>query len=43
MLSAHSFNRLLESKVAADQWVAVYNKFLPHESLGHIQAAEFRP
>jgi putative transposase len=43
VLNANLFNTIDEVQEAADQWVMDYNEYRPHESLGNIPPAVFKP
>jgi len=43
VLNANLFNTIDEVQEAADQWVLDYNEYRPHESLGNIPPAVFKP
>ena len=43
VLNAKLFNTIDEVQEAADQWVQDYNEYRPHESLGNIPPAVFKP
>ena len=43
VLNANLFNTIDEVQEAADQWVMDYNEYRPHESLGNISPAVFKP
>jgi len=37
------FNSIDEVQEAADHWIMDYNEYRPHESLGNIPPAVFKP
>ena len=43
VLNANLFNTIDKVQQAADQWVMDYNEYRPHESLGNISPAVFKP
>ena len=43
VLDANLFNSNSEVQMAADEWLMDYNEYRPHESLGDMPPAEFRP
>ena len=43
MLDANLFNTLAEVQEIADEWLADYNEYRPHESLGNLPPAVFKP
>ena len=43
MLDANLFNTLSEVKELADEWLKDYNEYRPHESLGNLPPAVFKP
>ena len=42
VLDANLFNNISQAQEAADAWVADYNEFRPHDSLGDMTPMEFR-
>ena len=43
VLDAHLFNTLSEAQEAAETWLEDYNEYRPHESLGRLPPAMFKP
>jgi putative transposase len=43
VLDAHLFNTLSEAQEAAEIWLEDYNEYRPHESLGRLPPAIFKP
>ena len=43
VLDANLFNTLAEVQEIADEWLADYNEYRPHESLGNLPPAVFKP
>ena len=43
VLDAWLFNAVSEVQSAADDWLTDYNEFRPHESLGNVPPAVFKP
>ena len=43
VLNAHLFNSVTEVQQAAEEWVADYNEYRPHESLGDLPPTAFKP
>ena len=43
VLNAHLFNSISEVQQAAEEWVIDYNEYRPHESLGDVPPAVFKP
>ena len=43
VLDAHLFNTLSEAQEAAETWLEDYNEYRPHESLGRLPPAIFKP
>ena len=43
VLNAWLFNAVREVQSAADDWLTDYNEFRPHESLGNVPPAVFKP
>jgi putative transposase len=43
VLDAWLFNAGSEVQTAADDWLAVYKEFRPHDSLGNVPPAVFKP
>ena len=43
VLNAHLFNSISEVQQAAEEWVADYNEYRPHESLGRVPPVVFKP
>ncbi len=43
VLDAWLFNAVSEVQTVADEWLADYNKFRPHDSLGKVPPAVFKP
>ena len=43
VLDANLFNSISEVQAAADDWLMDYNEYRPHESLGDVPPAAFRP
>ena len=43
VLDAWLFNAVSEVQGAADDWLTDYNEFRPHESLGNVPPAVFKP
>ncbi len=43
VLDAHLFNTLSESQEDAEIWLEDYNEYRPHESLGRLPPAIFKP
>lgn len=43
VLNAYLFNSVTEAQQAADVWVTDYNEYRPHESLGDLPPAAFKP
>lgn len=43
VLDANLFNSVLESQVAADEWVTDYNHFRLHRSLGNVPPGMHMP
>ena len=43
VLDAWLFNAVSEVQSAADDWMTDYNEFRPHESLGNVAPAVFKP
>lgn len=43
VLDANLFNSISEVQMAADEWLMDYNQYRPHESLGDMPPAAFRP
>ena len=43
LLNANLFNMLSEAQDASDHWLTDYNEFRPHESLGNMPPAMFKP
>jgi putative transposase len=43
VLNAHLFNSITEVQQAAEEWVADYNEYRPHESLGDLPPTAFKP
>ncbi|MCF3519479.1 integrase core domain-containing protein [Stenotrophomonas maltophilia] len=43
VLDACLFNAVSEVQGAADHWLTDYNEFRPHESLGDVPPAVFKP
>ena len=42
VLNAHLFNSVTEVQQAAEEWVADYNEYRPHESLGDLPPTAFK-
>ena len=42
-LDAWLFNAISEVQDAADDWLTDYNEFRPHDSLGNVPPAVFKP
>lgn len=43
VLNAHLFNSISEVQQAAEEWVIDYNEYRPHESMGDVPPAVFKP
>jgi len=43
VLNANLFNTMSEAQEAADVWLTDYNEYRPHESLGDVPPAMFKP
>ena len=43
VLDVHLFNTLSEAQEAAEIWLDDYNEYRPHESLGRLPPAMFKP
>lgn len=43
VLNAYLFNSISEVQEAVDAWITDYNEYRPHESLGSVPPAVFRP
>lgn len=43
VLDAWLFNAVSEVQTAADDWLADYNEYRPHDSLGNVPPAVFKP
>jgi putative transposase len=43
VLNARLFNSISEVQQAAEEWVADYNEYRPHDSLGRVPPVVFRP
>lgn len=43
VLDANLFNALADVQTIADDWLADYNEYRPHESLGNVPPAQFMP
>ena len=43
VLNANLFNTMSEAQGAADVWLTDYNEYRPHESLGDVPPAMFKP
>ena len=43
VLNAWLFGTVTEAQQAADDWLTDYNEFRPHESLGNVPPAVFKP
>lgn len=43
VLDANLFNSISEVQAEADDWLMDYNEYRPHESLGDVPPAAFRP
>ncbi len=37
------FNAVSEGQTAADDWLSDYNEYRPHDSLGNVPPAVFKP
>ena len=43
VLNANLFNTMSEAQEAAEVWLTDYNEYRPHESLGDVPPAMFKP
>lgn len=43
VLDANLFNSVTEVQAAADEWVADYNQYRSHESLGNVPPVQYMP
>ena len=43
MLNANLFNTMSEAQEAAEVWLTDHNEYRPHESLGDVPPAMFKP